>query len=356
MDTAIGYLEELRGDLVEAAWREDVRAPERRRRMPRPRSRGRFVALAAVLALVAAGGTGFVAMRVTREDPYPAPATLAGPKTVSEHGADEAVFAPATGATGATGASLGGNDVAVPAPSDTTTWDLSGAAAGIVVGPDLTRVVKTAALTVVVPNGTFDDRFGRASDVAERFGGFVSSATTRERSGSLTLRVDADRFGEALGALRAIGDVRSETVGGQDVTADYVDLEGRLRILEARRDVLLDLMAEATTIEQTLRVQNALDDVQMRIEQMKGGLQLLNDRTAKATIAVSLREADAPVELTQEDVRAPSLASAWRHGVAGFFRALFAVLVGLGYLLPVAIIGAAAWGVTHVVRRRRAIT
>ncbi len=349
MDTAIGYLEELRGDLVEAAWREDVRTPERRRRLPRPRSRGRFVALAAVLALVAAGGTGFVAMRVAREGPYPATAT-GGPLTVSEQGADEV-----RGVGLLTDELLGGNDVSVTAPADVPAG-VAWSAVGTIVGPDLTRVVKTAALTVVVPNGTFDERFGRASDVAERFGGFVSSATTRERSGSLTLRVDADRFGEALGALRAIGDVRSETVGGQDVTASYVDLEGRLRISEARRDVLLDLMAEATTIEQTLRVQNALDDVQLRIEQLKGELQLLNDLTRKATIAVSLREADAPVQLTQEDVTAPSIASAWRHGVAGFFRALFAVLVGLGYLLPVAIIGAGAWGVTRVVRRRRAIT
>jgi hypothetical protein len=117
---------------------------------------------------------------------------------------------------------------------------------------------------------------------------------------------------------------------------------------------LLDLMERATTIEQTLRVQNALDDVQLRIEQIQGELNLLDDQTSMATIEATLREAGAPVELTQEEVEAPSVGSAWRHAIAGFFRALFAVFVGIGYLLPLALLAAVVVGIVLLVRRRRA--
>lgn len=345
MQTDVRYLEELREDLVEAAWRESVTGREPKRGRARtPRRRGVVVALAAVVVLVAAGVTGYVAL------------------TADE--GSEMRAAGATGATGATGVAsdavrgqAGGQDQAeAPTPAPAELGNLAGpnpATAEAVLGPDAARIVKTAAITMVVPNGSFEDRFAEASDVAERYGGFVESATTRERSGSITLRVEADRFGEAMDDLRALGDPQSVTVRGRDVTASYVDLEARLRIATARRDVLFDLMEQATTIEQTLRVQNALDDVQLRIEQIQGQLDLLDDQTSKATIEVTIRESGAPVELTQEEVEAPSVGSAWRHAIAGFFRAFFAVLVGFGYLLPIAVLAVAVWGIVLLVRRRR---
>jgi len=304
------------------------------------------VALVAAVVLVAAGVTGFVAL--TADDAF-----------------EMRAAAGATGATGATGVAsdevrgqAGGQDQwdvpTTPAPAELGNLSAHPATAEAVLGPDTARIVKTAGITIVVPNGSFEDRFAEASDVAERYGGFVESATTRERSGSITLRVEADRFGEAMDDLRALGDPRSVTVRGRDVTASYVDLEARLRIATARREVLFDLMEQATTIEQTLRVQNALDDVQLRIEQIQGQLDLLDDQTSKATIEVTIREAGAPVELTQEEVEAPSVGSAWRHAIAGFFRALFAVLVGFGYLLPIAVLAVAVWGIVLLVRRRRA--
>ena len=128
----------------------------------------------------------------------------------------------------------------------------------------LSRVIRTAELAVVIPRDAFDDRFGEAVDVAEEQGGFVADSRSRERSGSLTVRVPAPNFDETLRALRALGTVEVESVHGKDVTADYVDIHANLRIARARREVLLGLMADAVSIEQTIRVQNALDETQLR--------------------------------------------------------------------------------------------
>ena len=49
----------------------------------------------------------------------------------------------------------------------------------------------------------------------------------------------------------------------------------------------------------------------------------------------------------------PSLSSAWDHALQGFLRVLGAVIVGLGYLIPLALIGGAIWGVVTLVRKRR---
>jgi hypothetical protein len=212
-------------------------------------------------------------------------------------------------------------------------------------------VIRTAELAVVIPRDAFDERFGQAVDVAEEQGGFVADSQTRARSGSLTVRVPAANFDETLHALRALGTIEVEAVHGKDVTADYVDLHANLRIARARREVLLGLMADAVSIEQTIRVQNALDETQLRIEQLQGQLRLLDDRTSLATIGLRLREQG--VEPGSE-VETASIPNAFERAAAGFVGVIAAIVIGLGYLLPLAVLGLVIWFVVDRVRRRRA--
>jgi hypothetical protein len=196
-----------------------------------------------------------------------------------------------------------------------------------------------------VEEGGFTEAFDAASLVAGRYGGYVQSSSmagTKVHSGDLLLRVPADRFDAAMSDLRKLGTVQRQAVSGQDVSAQFVDLEARLRTWQAQEAVLLDLMAQATTIEATIRVQSELQDVQYRIEQIQGQLRVLEDQTALATIQLSLHETGAPVA-TETDGARPSLAEAWERAVDGFLGVCYAVVVGLGYLIPAAAIGLLAW-------------
>ncbi|MGQ0670437.1 MAG: DUF4349 domain-containing protein, partial [Actinomycetota bacterium] len=347
MQTDIHFLRELEQDLLEAAWRESVgREPATgrpRRARPRggPRRRLALVSAGTLLSLVAAGAIGFFATR----DGSPLPGGAADEQRRSvtarlQGGRDSSATADATADLSFENAgeneALGGFDPSI---------------GGTTLPGDLARVIKTAQVSVVVGRDTFADAFELASGVAARYGGFVqSSSTDGGRSGRLVMRVEAARFDAALSELRDLGRVESEAIDGEDVTAQYVDLRGRLRILEARLVVLLRLMDQATTIESTLRVENALEDVQFRIEEIRGRLRLLNNQTDKATIQLNLRETG--VSLAVEKVAKPSLGSAWDHSIAGFFRVIFAVVVGLGYLVPVAVVGLAVWLVVRRARRR----
>src|SRR3990170_2822290 len=201
------------------------------------------------------------------------------------------------------------------------------------IGP---AVVRTATLSIDVGEDGFVAAFDSASLVAGKYGGFVESSSTggtKIQRGDLLIRVPADRFDEAIRDLRALGTVERQELSGQDVTAEFVDLEARLRTWEAQEAVLLDLMSQATTIEATLRVQRELQDVQFRIEQIQGQLRYLQNRTELATIQVSLHEPGA-VAPPQEPSARPSLAEAWEKAVDGFLAICYSVLVGLGYLVP----------------------
>jgi len=312
MATTIEYLNAVHGDLLGAAERERREA----RRPPSRRMPSSGLVAAAVCVLVAAGLIGLI---------------VRSGGVVSEDAASE----PAAGSTGGTGA----KGTPAEAPSD----ELAGA-------PPVSRVIRTAELSLVIPRDAFDERFGEAVDVAEAQGGFVADSRSRSRSGSLTVRVPAANFDETLRALRALGTVEVESVHGEDVTADYVDLHANLRIARARREVLLGLMADAVSIEQTIRVQNALDETQLRIEQLQGQLRLLDDRTSLATIGLRLREQGVEPE---SEVEKASIPNAFERAAAGFVGVIAAMVIGLGYLFPILALGLAAWFVVARMRRRR---
>ena len=324
MATTIEYLNAVHGDLLDAARRE-VRAGRRppARWVP---STGMVAAVVGVLVL--AGLIGVIAR-------------------TGGFGSDEAGQRAAgrLGGTGATGATAGVLPETVPGLGDDQTIHGNAGQASVL------RVIRTAELSVVIPRDAFDERFGEAVDVAEEQGGFVADSRSRNRSGSLTLRVPAANFDQTLHALRALGTVEVESVHGEDVTADYVDLHANLRIARARREVLLGLMADAVSIEQTIRVQNALDETQLRIEQLQGQLRLLDDRTSLATIGLRLREQGVEPE---SEVEKASIPNAFERAVAGFVGVIAAIVIGLGYLLPLLALGLLVWFVVVRVQRRRA--
>jgi hypothetical protein len=207
-------------------------------------------------------------------------------------------------------------------------------------------VVKTSDITVEVRKGTFGAAFNDASLVAAKYGGYVqasSMAGDEAKSGDLVLRVPSAHFDDAMADLRGLGTVKHEAVSGQVVTQDFVDLEARLRTWESQEAVLLGLMAESTSIDQTLRVQRELQDVQFRIEQIKGQLRVLADQTSLATIRVSMYEAGVPVVVAQDATPRPSLLEAWNKAVAGILGVAYVTIVGLGYLVPITLLALLVW-------------
>jgi hypothetical protein len=219
------------------------------------------------------------------------------------------------------------------------------------IGPD---IVKTAGISIEVKKGGFETAFNAATTIAGRYGGYVERSSMqgiKAKSGELTIRVPASAFEQAMNDLRGLGSVEGQSISGQDVTSQFIDLSARLRTWQAQEAVLLRLMRRATSIESTLRVQNQLQDVQFRIEQIKGQLRLLDNQTSLATIDVSLRETGAPVGVQTAARERPSLAEAWDRAIDGFLGVIFAVVVGLGYLIPLAAI---AFAIGFGYRRYRA--
>ena len=157
------------------------------------------------------------------------------------------------------------------------------------------RVIRDATVGIVV--GDVDEAVRQLQALVDGIPeAFVDSADVRDddpRSiSTVILRVPVERFDEARRLVRELGsEVVFEGVGGRDVTAEFTDLEARLRTAQATERQLLDILATARTVSDTLEVQRELLDVRSRIEVLQGQLNLLANQTDLATITVRLHPA-----------------------------------------------------------------
>jgi Domain of unknown function (DUF4349) len=356
MNTDIDFLKSLESDLEDVASRERIRLQRVALKGSIRRNTGRTwmkVAGVAAAFLVVAGSIGFVAsggsvMPLAGRDKF----QEVGDAVASEGG-------------------LGGEEAPVPGPrAAPSTDDDERALAGLGGGDeealgggqgggqqqDLSKIVRDGRIGIVVR----DDGFGGAVDqltlIAERSRGFVLSSTTNnDRSGTFVLRIPEQRFDRARAAIRDLGTrVRFEEVRGDDVTAEYIDYQARLRILKTRKALLSGLLLEADTTDEILRLSGQVEDVQLRIEQLQGQLRFLNDQVAESTLRVSIQEQSAPAVAARPAVDNPDLGSSFELAVQGFLRIVGAVIVGLGYLIPITAIAVIVWMAVWFVRRRRA--
>ncbi len=138
---------------------------------------------------------------------------------------------------------------------------------------------------------------GQVQAIAQSLGGYVeqltSSGVEENQYATITLRLPQSEFYNALDRLRALGKVKSESLGSQDVTEQFIDLEARLRSALQEEQSLLALLGRAQQISDVLTIERELARVRSDIERYQGQLNFMKRRVDLATITVSLYPPDA---------------------------------------------------------------
>ena len=210
--------------------------------------------------------------------------------------------------TGAPAPAYEGEDGGQPAGGNgTPTSGGNGGGGGTPQGLPAARdllIIKTGTMTLQVAG--VDAALAAASQQVAALGGYASAS---ERSGdgegefaSITFRIPADRWDEALTALRGLAEkVLDERTGTQDVTSQVIDLGARIKNLQATETALQAIMAQATQIKDVLAVQAELTQVREQIERLtaeKGGLE---EQASYSTLTVGFQVKPTPVLTAQED-------------------------------------------------------
>jgi hypothetical protein len=155
------------------------------------------------------------------------------------------------------------------------------------------KIIKNANFMLTVESA--DSAVDRLTGIAGDMGGYIVSSRTFFEGGlkaaTVTFAVPVDRFEETMRRVRGIAlKVDQESASGQDVTDQYVDLQSQVRNLEATADRIRDFLKKAQTVEEALKVNQQLSQVEKEIETIKGKLNYLGDRSAFSTLTVEVRE------------------------------------------------------------------
>lgn len=218
--------------------------------------------------------------------------------------------------------------------------------------------MKTASLRIAVKRGEFDATIDEAGSIAAGLGGFVVSSSASQGSekrlvrGTVVVRVPARSYDEAIESLRSLGKVEARNESGEDVSQEYVDLEARIRHLEAVESQLLELLDRARTVGAALAVQRQLSQIQLDLEQARGRLQFLDDRIALATISVEIHEEVVGASKPGED-DGFGIVEAWKRAGEGFLAVVGWTFVVLATAAPLLVLLALAFFLGRAALRGR---
>ncbi len=211
-----------------------------------------------------------------------------------------AVGEPATDGSGTVGRDLlgGGNAAASQAPGE------PGNEVGAPV--DDARIIRTGTIDIAVSD--VPAALVAARDGIRSLGGYIGASRTDntddQPTASITYRIPADRWEDALDLIRRLNGLTAKVLDEQteavEVTGAVIDLEARIRNLRASETALQEIAAGATKVSDVLEVQAQLTAVRGQIEQLSAQLGDLTDRAAFATLTVSFSVPVVAIELAKK--------------------------------------------------------
>jgi hypothetical protein len=161
------------------------------------------------------------------------------------------------------------------------------------------------------------------------------TGTGKEAQAHLTLRVAAERLDAVLNQLRQLGEVRAERVEGQDVTAQVVDVEARLRNEQRVEAELLQLLEKRqdAPLREILELRDKIGQIRGEIERLTAQRDQLSRLVSLATVLILIRSGDAPVANGSHlgAYFAQKCKTAWTDGVqflADTLATLLSILIG----------------------------
>ena len=201
------------------------------------------------------------------------------------------------------------------------------------------KIIKTASIQLEVKKGEFEKKFFEIATLAEANNGFVSNSQSysdsegKLTSGMISIRVEQKNFDAVVNKIKLLGTIKSITLGGTDVTQEYVDLESRLKNLQAQEQVLLDLFKKAIRVTDMLEIQRELNNVQGQVEVIKGRMNYIDNMVSFSTIDVSLAEPQAITESTEG-----GFLGAVKRGARGALTVVRGMTTVLIYMSPILIL------------------
>jgi hypothetical protein len=200
------------------------------------------------------------------------------------------------------------------------------------------QIIYTAQLNLVVEE--FDGLPEKVTKLLSEHDGFVANSSLQgssgsPRSGTWTIRVPIRQYGTFLEAVKMLGEFQSLTTGSREVTAEYYDVQARIKNKQRQEQRLLELLEKRTgKLQDILQVEEQLARVREEVERMQGRMRVLTDLTAFSTITLTVNEIKGYI---------PPAAPTFGNQIARAWTSTFDALLSTGKSLVIGIVVIGPW-------------
>ena len=125
----------------------------------------------------------------------------------------------------------------------------------------------------------------------QELNGYISKENAYDYSNRLEhrliIRIPADKFDLLLKNIsESVDKLDSKNIDVLDVTEEYIDVEARLKTKKELQTRYVELLKQATRVDEILNIQKEIGNLQTEIETVEGRMRYLKDRIAFSTLTV----------------------------------------------------------------------
>lgn len=176
----------------------------------------------------------------------------------------------------------------------------------------------------------------------EVYNGSAYNAGRRYRHASLTVRIPAENLDRFVSQVSEASNITSTNETTENITLSYVATQSRITALETEQTRLLELLAQAQTMEDLLKIESRLTDVRTELEEVTSQLRLYDNMVGYGTIYLNLSEVREYTVTEEPETVWDRIGSGFMQSLkdlGSFFTELFVfVVVGLPYFVIVAVL------------------
>ena len=151
----------------------------------------------------------------------------------------------------------------------------------------------------------------------------------------ITIKVPVGNYSKTIYKLKSLGEVKLFSENNDDITTQYKDIEAYLNSYKKEKLKIEELLDRATDIEDIIKIENKLSQLQRTIDNYQKQLININRQTEYGTIYFSIKE---KVPASQIVLQWTGIMDHLRNVVNGFDSVLVFISTNLGWALFVLLI------------------
>ncbi|AXG73641.1 DUF4349 domain-containing protein [Flavobacterium arcticum] len=156
------------------------------------------------------------------------------------------------------------------------------------------------------------------------------SKSSYQMSRNIVVRIPSKHFENFIADIgTGVAYFDRKEISSQDVTAEYIDVEARIKAKKTLESRYLELLKKANKVSEMLEIEKELSSIREEIEAQQGRLNYMKNRVAMSTVNIEfykLAEAQAGATV--------SYGSKMGNAIKSGFNSLSSFFIGLLYLWP----------------------